>query len=189
MSLMSRSGYLMLILLMLAMARNATAQVIYLPIEYQYHVDGRSFYYGGNNPAVFQAARFLSGESDWGASGGFVFHSANLRTHREVATERSLVYTDQWPRDDARVWLHRCRCAERGLCGCAALFRQTRSACRRRGVRRRADDFTADPADRADKSRDARARNNTGANAQRRARPRAGSGHPARQNHSSDAVR
>lgn len=40
-----------------ALSPAASAQVFYEPVQYQYTLgDGRTFYYGGSNPAVFDAA-------------------------------------------------------------------------------------------------------------------------------------
>lgn len=80
------------------------AQVVYEPVQYQYQSGGRTYYYGGANTRVHQSAQAESGESGWGRSNGWAFHSGNHQTHREVATEPVRVYSDQVSRWNAHVF-------------------------------------------------------------------------------------
>ena len=85
------------------LASSASAQIVYEPVQYQYSAGGQTYYYGGADPRVHEAARRESGVSSWGRTNGYAFHSGNIDTHRAVVTEPTRVYTDQVPYWNARV--------------------------------------------------------------------------------------
>ena len=86
-------------------AASSFAQVIYEPVQYQYKSGGRSYYYGGADARVHMSAAWpMVYGADWGRSNGLAFHSANVHTHREVATERPRVYTDALPLRNAYIY-------------------------------------------------------------------------------------
>ena len=75
----------------------ARAQIIYEPTRYQYG-DQQKYYYGGSDPLVHDFARMpVDGCGRWGRVHGWAFASGNVETHREVATERTRVFTDSYP--------------------------------------------------------------------------------------------
>jgi hypothetical protein len=85
-------------------AASSFAQVIYEPVQYQYKSGGRSYYYGGADARVHMTAAWpMAFGADWGRSNGLAFHSANVHTHREVASERPRVYTDALPLRNAYI--------------------------------------------------------------------------------------
>jgi hypothetical protein len=76
----------------------ARAQIIYEPTQYQYGPEGQRYYYGGSDPLVHYFARMpVDGCERWGRVHGWAFASGNVETHREVATERTRVFTDSYP--------------------------------------------------------------------------------------------
>ena len=90
--------------LLLGIGSSAFAQIIYEPVTYQYSSGGSLYYYGGSNPRVHEDANHLSGETTYGRSNGYAFHSANIDTHREVVTEPTRVYTDMIPFQNAHFF-------------------------------------------------------------------------------------
>ena len=88
--------------LMLVASSGAFAQVIYTPVQYQFFAGGRAYYYGGTDPSVHADVAALSSVPGYGRTGGCAFQSGDLDRHREVTTERPLVYTDSMPGQDAR---------------------------------------------------------------------------------------
>ena len=90
------------LLLMLVGSSAASAQVIYTPVQYQFFSGGRAYYYGGTDPAVHENVRALSSVPGYGRTDGCAFQSGDLNRHREVVTERAMIYTDAMPGQDAR---------------------------------------------------------------------------------------
>jgi hypothetical protein len=74
-----------------------SAQVIYEPVQYQHSAGGTPYYYGGADPRVHAyAAEPCSAAGTWGRSNGWAFHSGNISTYREVASEPLRAYSDCW---------------------------------------------------------------------------------------------
>jgi len=80
------------------------AQIIYEGVQYQYSSGGSLYYYGGDNPRIHAAANYLSGETSYGRSNGYAFHSGNVDTHREVVTEPARIFTDMMPFENGRFY-------------------------------------------------------------------------------------
>jgi hypothetical protein len=80
------------VLLLLVVAKCATAQVVYEPVQYQYR-NGITYYYGGNNPIVHHRADLAKCRDGWpiGIDGE---HAMSHRSLLGQATEPQYVYTD-----------------------------------------------------------------------------------------------
>ena len=81
---------------------SALAQVIYLPVVFQYQAS-TSFYYAGRSASVFRDAEYPVAGA-FGRVNGWVFASGSVDTHREVATEPARIYTDRLPGRNARLY-------------------------------------------------------------------------------------
>jgi hypothetical protein len=75
-------------------ATNSFAQVVYEPVQYQYGTTA-SYYYGGNDPRVFDRAERM--RQGLGREKGYTFASATIDTHREVVSGPVRVYSDHVP--------------------------------------------------------------------------------------------
>ena len=95
------SSFACALLAMLASSAPAFAQVIYTPVQYQHFVGGRAYYYGGADPAVHDNVALLAQVPGFGRTGGYAFHSGDVTRHREVTTERPLVFSDALPYQEA----------------------------------------------------------------------------------------
>ena len=99
---MSKAALSALLLMLVGSATAASAQVIYTPVQYQFSVGGRLYYYGGTDPSVHTDFAALSSVPGYGRTDGYAFHSGDLDRHREVVTERAPIFTDAMPGQDAR---------------------------------------------------------------------------------------
>ena len=72
------------LLALLIFASSGYAQTIYLPVEYQHRVGERTFYYGGDDPWVFERGGFFG--------------------LRPLNNEPLRVYTDRLPNVNAAKW-------------------------------------------------------------------------------------
>ncbi len=85
-------------------ASEASAQVIYEPVQYQYKAS-QYYYYGGSDPAIHRWAQSpVGGAGRWGRAGGYAFVSGNIRTHRAVVHEPTRAFTDAMPFINAYVY-------------------------------------------------------------------------------------
>ena len=82
----------------------APAQVIYLPVQYQYGTQN-TFYYGGSDPDVIRAAAApIDAGGEWGRVHGYAFVSGEGDTHRDVTNEPLRVYSDAVPGQNAHLF-------------------------------------------------------------------------------------
>jgi len=80
------------VLLLLVVAKCATAQVVYEPVQYQYR-NGITYYYGGNNPMIHHRAELAKCRDGWPVD----IRGEHAMSHRSLlgqATEPQYVYSD-----------------------------------------------------------------------------------------------
>jgi hypothetical protein len=84
----------------------ASAQVIYEPVQYQYEAGGQPYYYGGSNPDIHRWAHSpVGGCGRWGRTNGLAFVSGDIDRHREVRDENTVrAFTDAMPYINAHVY-------------------------------------------------------------------------------------
>ena len=95
-----RSVFIAIVICLLAPV--AGAQILFLPVQYQYDLQ-RPFYYGGSDPAVFAYAEGLR-KIAWGRVNGFAFYSGDVRSFREVSSEPLRACSDQLPYENAALY-------------------------------------------------------------------------------------
>jgi hypothetical protein len=83
-------------------AARAGAQIIFLPVQYQYGEQNK-FYYGGSDPAVFDFAQ-QPGSVSWGQINGFAFYGGSISHFREVSSQPLRTYSDQIPGQNAALY-------------------------------------------------------------------------------------
>ena len=88
----------------LSIASNASAQVIYEPVQYQ-HGGQNPYYYGGSDAMMHRYAQSVRNDAGtYGRVNGFDFVSADVHTHREVTGEGVRVFSDALGYRNARVY-------------------------------------------------------------------------------------
>src|SRR5829696_1294856 len=84
----------------------ASAQIIYEPVQYQYEAGGQPYYYGGSNPNMHRWAHSpVGGAGRWGRTNGLAFVSGDIDRNRAVRDENTLrAFTDALPYTNAHVY-------------------------------------------------------------------------------------
>ena len=84
----------------------ASAQVIYEPVQYQYEAGGQPYYYGGSDPAIHAYAQTpVGGCGRWGRTSGLMFVSGDIDHNRAVRDENTVrTFTDAMPYTNAHVY-------------------------------------------------------------------------------------